>query len=147
MYSIRPWLYVGKFSETQDDVMLHDRGIGAMLQLADSVKQPGIPSLYVPVDDGEPLPFDVLRMGVEFVRLEKALGRSVLIACGMGISRSAAFTIAALKEEESLSLLEAFRQVRAGHPGAMPHPALWKSLCEYYGEDVPYTELLKSRQG
>ena len=147
MYSIRPWLFIGKFSETQDDVLLHDREIGAMLQLADSVKQPNIPSLYVPVGDGEPLPFDVLRMGVEFVRLEKALGRNVLIACGMGISRSATFAIAALKEEESLSLREAFWQVRAGHPGAMPHPALWKSLCEYYGEDVPYTELLKTGQG
>ena len=142
MFPIRPWLYVGKFSETQDDVLLRRREIGAMLQLADSVKQPGIPSLYVPVEDGEPLPSDVLRMGVEFVRLEKALGRNVLIACGAGISRSATFTIAALKEEEGLGLLEAFREVRARHPGAMPHPVLWKSLCEYYGEDVPYSALL-----
>jgi len=147
MYPIRPWLYVGKFSETQDDVMLRRREIGAMLQLADSVKQPGIPSLYVPVEDGEPLPVDLLRMGVEFVRLEKALGRNVLIACGAGISRSATFTIAALKEEESLGLLEAFRQVRAKHPGAMPHPALWESLCDYYGEDVPYMRLLENAEG
>lgn len=147
MYPIRPWLYVGKFSETQDDVMLRRRGIGAMLQLADSVRQPGIPSLYVPVEDGEPLPQDMLRMGVEFVRLEKALGRNVLIACGAGISRSATFTIAALKEEEALSLLDAFQQVRARHPEAMPHPALWKSLCEYYGEDVPYAKLLENNRG
>jgi protein-tyrosine phosphatase len=142
MYPIRTWLYVGKFSETQDDVLLRRREIGAMLQLADSVKQPGIPSLYVPVEDGEPLPPDVLRMGVEFVRLEKALGRNVLIACGAGISRSGTFTIAALKEEEGLGLLEAFREVRARHPGALPHPVLWKSLCEYYAEDVPYSALL-----
>ncbi|HLF28318.1 MAG TPA: dual specificity protein phosphatase [Anaerolineae bacterium] len=142
MYPIRPWLYIGKFRETQDDVLLRRREIGAMLQLADSVKQPGIPSLYIPVEDGEPLPHDLLRMGVEFVRLEKALGRNVLIACGAGISRSVTFTIAALKEEEVLSLRAAFRQVRANHPEALPHPALWKSLCEYYGEEVSYAALL-----
>lgn len=142
MHPIRPWLYVGKFSETQDDDLLRRREIGAMLQLADVVKQADIPSLYIPVEDGEPLPHDLLRMGVEFVRLEKALGRHVLIACGMGISRSAAFTIAALKEEENLGLLEAFKQVRAKHPDAMPHPELWKSLCAYYGEAVPYAELM-----
>ena len=62
MHPIRPWLFIGKFSETQDDVLLRRREIGAMLQLADSVKQPGIPSLYVPVEDGEPLPPDLLRM-------------------------------------------------------------------------------------
>jgi len=142
MYPIRPWLYVGRFSDTQDDVMLRRREIGAMLQLADSVKQPGIPSLYLPVEDGEPLPRDLLRLGVEFVRLEKALGRSVLIACGAGISRSTTFAVAVLKEEEELGLLEAFRQVRALHPEAMPHPALWQSLREYYGEDAPYVGLL-----
>ena len=147
MHPIRSWLYVGRLSETQDDDLLRKRDIGAMLQLADSVKQEGIPSLYVPVEDGEPLPHDVLRMGVEFVRLERALGRNVLIACGMGISRSAAFTIAALKEEENLSLLEAFKQVRARHPDAMPHPQLWKSLCEYYGEHVPYSELMEDLPG
>ena len=143
MYRIRPWLYVGKFNETQDDDLLRRREIGAMLQLADSVKHEGIPSLYVPVMDGEPLPHDMLRIGVEFVRLEKALGRNVLIACGAGISRSAAFTVAALKEEEGLSLLDAFREVRARHPHAEPHAALWESMCEYYGEDVPYAKVLQ----
>lgn len=147
MYPIRPWLYVGRFSETQDDVLLRRREIGAMLQLADSVKQSGIPSLYLPVEDGEPLPADTLRMGVEFVRLEKALGRKVLIACGMGISRAVTFAIAVLVEEEGLGLLDASRQVRAKHPSALPHPALWQSLCEHYRQDVPYVELLAGYSG
>lgn len=142
MYPIRPWLYIGRFQETHDDGLLQRRGIGAMLQLADNVNHPGIPSLYLPIEDGEPLPADMLRMGVEFVRLEKALGRKVLIACVAGISRSSAFAIAALKEEERLCLLDAFRQVRAMHPSALPHPAIWRSLCEYYVEAAPYADLL-----
>ena len=142
MYPIRPWLYIGRFSETHDDDLLLRRGVGAMLQLADSVKHTGIPSLYLPVEDGVPLAADMLRMGVEFVRLEKALGRKVLIACVAGISRSSAFAIAALKEDEQLCLLDAFRQVRAMHPGALPHPAIWQSLCDYYAEEAPYADLL-----
>ena len=143
MHPIRPWLFIGRFSETQDDELLRRRDIGAMLQLADAVRQPGIPSLYLPVEDGEPLAPDLLRMGVEFVRLEKALGRSVLVACGAGISRSAAYAIAALKEEEQLSLLDAFCEVQSRHPDALPHPALWASLCAYYGEAVPFSTLLE----
>ncbi len=100
-------------------------------------------SLYVPIEDGEPLPFEKLKKGIEFVRLAKVGGGNVLIACGAGISRSASFAIAALKEEEKLTLFDAFQQVLAKHPQARPHLELWKSLCEYYDEDVPYKGILK----
>jgi hypothetical protein len=152
MYRIRPWLYVGKFRETQNNDWLKQCEISAILQLADSVKQPAILSLYVPVEDGELLPFERLKSGVEFVRLAKAQSSNVLIACGAGISRSASFAIcasqqrfaiAALKEEEKLTLLDAFQQVLAQHPQARPHLALWQSLCKYYDEDVTYKDILK----
>ena len=143
MYPIRPWLYVGKYRETLDCALLHHSGISAMLQLAESVQQPRISSLYVPIEDGEPLASDHLRTGIEFVRQEKAKGNTVLIACGAGISRAPSFAIAVIKEEENLSLLDAFRQIRAEHPQARPHLELWQSLCEYYQEDVPYKSILK----
>jgi predicted protein tyrosine phosphatase len=76
------------------------------------------------------------------VREQRGLGHRVLIACGSGISRSSAFAIAALKEEEGLGLLEAFRQVRRRHPEAMPHRPVWESLCDYYQEGVTYQALL-----
>jgi hypothetical protein len=143
MYPIRSWLYIGKFRETLDYSLLYHSKIGAMLQLAEPVQQPDISSLYLSIEDGESLSADTLRMGVEFVRLEKARGKNVLIACGAGISRGVSFAIAALKEEENLSLLEAFRQIQAEHSQARPHLELWKSLCDYYGEDVPYKTVLK----
>src|SRR5689334_12250798 len=100
MHKIRPWLYIGKYRETANIDTLIVYRISAMLQLADKVEQIGIASLYIPVEDGEPLPADQLRQGVEFVRAQKAAGKTVLVACGAGISRSVTFTIAALKEEE-----------------------------------------------
>jgi hypothetical protein len=143
MYPIRPWLYVGKFREALDYNLLYCSHIGAILQLAESIQHPGISSLYIPIEDGQSLPFDQLRQGVEFVRREKAMGKKVLIACGAGISRGVSFAIASLKEEENLSLLEAFEQLQAEHPQARPHLELWESLCNYYNEDIPYKVVLK----
>jgi protein-tyrosine phosphatase len=138
---IRPWLYIGKFRDTGDLELLHAYQIGAMLQLAEWVKQPGIDTLFLPIEDGEPLPVQQLEQGVSFVCGHKALGRKVLIACGAGISRSVTFGIAALKEEEGLSLPDAFRAIYTHHRAAMPHFALWNSLCQYYGEGMSYEDL------
>jgi protein-tyrosine phosphatase len=79
---------------------------------------------------------------MDFVRVHYAQNKVILIACGAGISRSATFAIAALRQMENLPLLEAWRIVKTAHPEAMPHPALWESLCNYYGEDIPVTAFL-----
>jgi len=121
---IRPWLYIGKYRDTLDFRLLKSRNITAMLLLAELVEHDGIASYYLEVEDGEPLPADKLQIGLEFVKEQKQQGKNVLVACGAGISRSATYAIAALKEIEGLSLLEAFREVKQTHPDAMPH---WRS--------------------
>jgi predicted protein tyrosine phosphatase len=113
-----------------------------MLQLAAPVPQPDIESLYIAVEDGVALPPDKLRQGVAFIRAQKAAERAVLVACGAGISRSVTFGLAALKEEEGLTLLDAYRAIHAVHPDALPHKALWDSLCQYYSENSDYFALL-----
>jgi hypothetical protein len=67
---------------------------------------------------------------------QRAAGKTVLVACGAGISRSTSFAIAALKEAESLPLLAAAREVRKLHPDGLPHMALWSSLCLHYQEPM-----------
>ncbi len=69
------------------------------------------------------------------------------MACGAGISRSATFAVAVLKETEGLSLLEAVQTVKKYHPESLPHPALWESLCAYYGEEVPIISMLNALRG
>jgi hypothetical protein len=138
---IRSWLFIGRYRETTNSALLRSYGIGAMLQLAEAVKQEGITSLYLPVEDGEPLPVPLLEQGMAFVREQKVEERTLLVACGAGISRSVTFAIAALHQEENLSLPDAFHLIRAHHPDAMPHYALWDSICQYYGESMPYENL------
>ena len=136
MQRIRPWLWIGSFRGTRDLAQLQANGIGAMLQLAAEEPHATITTLHLAVEDGEPLDGPTLRRGLEFVARSRALSRVVLIACGAGISRSAAFCVAALKEAEGSSLPAAFAVVRSAHPVAAPHPALWRSLGQYFGEPV-----------
>jgi protein-tyrosine phosphatase len=142
MDRIRPWLYIGKYRDTLNPNLLAVNRIEAMLQLAQLVEHPGITSLYLPVEDFQPIPPALLRQGVDFVRAEKQREHRVLIACGAGINRSTAFAVAILREEEGLSLLDAFRAVKRVHPEATPHPPIWASLCEYYQENIPFDKLL-----
>jgi predicted protein tyrosine phosphatase len=142
MDAIRPWLYVGKYRETKNTHLLTANNIDTVLQLAEPVEYSHINSLYLPVEDGVPLPDHLLQQGVAFVLNAKRQGQRVLIACGAGISRSVVFAVAVLKEAENLGLLEALRIVHAHHPEALPHPALWESLCTYYQETVSISEML-----
>jgi len=143
MDEIRPWLYIGSIRDTANEYFLGYRSIQAMLQLAAQVDNPSIEVLFLPVEDFEPLKFDLLKKGVTFIRDQKKLNHRILVACGAGINRSSSFCAAALKEEEGLSLFEAFKEVKRKHPESMPHRPVWDSLCTYYNEFTPYLDVMR----
>lgn len=143
MDEIRPWLFIGKYRDTLQSGYLRSKSIQAMLQLADKVEQAGITSLYLPVEDFAPLNTDLLEKGVAFISEQKQLGSRVLVACGAGINRSSAYCTAALIAEEGLGLFDAFKKVKNKHSDSMPHEPVWESLCEYYGEHIPYIEVMR----
>lgn len=143
MDEVRPWLYVGRYRDTLDTYYLEAKSIHAMLQLAESVEQPGITSLYLPVQDLAPISSAMLRQGIDFIREQKKLGNTILVACGAGVNRSSIYCVAALKEEEGLSLLDAYKEVKRNHPEALPHEPAWESLCDYYNEPVPYLDVMR----
>ncbi|MEL6273110.1 MAG: dual specificity protein phosphatase family protein [Chloroflexota bacterium] len=141
MNNVRPWLIIGKYRETIQLPLLKQYSVGALLHLADDVQHPGIESLSLVIDDGKEVKPAHIRQGVDFVREQKAADKVVMVACGAGISRSSSFAIAALKEEENLSLKDALVAVKTAHPPAFPHGALWESLTKYYDEDIPYDSI------
>jgi hypothetical protein len=144
MQQIRDWLYIGKFAETRRHDFLQKAGITAMLQLADYVPQPDIETLFIPIEDGVSLYHPRIKKGVNFIREQKALGKTVLVACGAGQSRSVTFSIAALMEEENLELFEAYREIYLRHRGAEPHHELIISLSAYYGKPMELLEVWES---
>ena len=145
MDQIRPWLFIGSYRDTKHLAYLQFKSISAMLQLAEKVEQPNIVSLYLPVEDLAPLSSEHLRQGLDFIRDHKSKGNRVLVACGAGINRSSAFSAAALKEAEDLTLFEAFKEIKRCHTESMPHQPVWESLCHYYKESTPYLEVMRIR--
>lgn len=145
MDKIRPWLFIGSYRDTLNRSYLNLNKIQAMLQLAEKVEQPNIISLYLPVEDVAPVSNDHIQQGVGFIRKYKQLGMNVLVACGAGINRSSAFCTAVLKEEEGLSLFEAFKEVKRVHPESIPHEPVWESFCRYYNESIPYLDVMLVR--
>jgi hypothetical protein len=143
MDEIRPWLYIGKYRDTLDKHYLDFKSIKAMLQLADRVEQEGINSLYLPVEDLGPTSHALIKQGVDFILDEKEKGNKVLVACGAGINRSTAFCMAALKEAEGLSLVDAYKEIRKKHPESLPHEPVWTSFCRYYNESTPYLDIMR----
>ncbi len=143
MDEIRPWLFIGAYRDTLNKSYLTHKSIQAMLQFAEKVEYPNIVSLFLPVEDLAPVPPNLLRQGLDFIKESKRSEKNILVACGAGINRSSAFCVAALKEEEGLSLFEAFKEVRRKHPESMPHAPVWESLCKYYGEEIPYLDVMR----
>jgi protein-tyrosine phosphatase len=143
MDQIRPWLFIGAYRDTLNKSYLDFKSIGAMLQLAERVEQPNIVSLYLPVEDLAPISDKHIRMGVDFICQHKQKGDRILVACGAGMNRSSAFSAAALKEEEGLTLFAAFKEVKRHHPESMPHEPVWESLCRYYNESIPYLDIMR----
>jgi protein-tyrosine phosphatase len=143
MDQIRAWLFIGAYRDTINTSYLALKSIQAMLQLAEKVEQPNIVSLYLSVEDLAPISSNHIRQGVDFIREHKEKGNRVLVACGAGINRSSAFSAAALKEAEGLSLFDAFKEVKHKHPESMPHEPVWDSLCSYYNEFIPYLDVMR----
>lgn len=143
MDEIRPWLFIGRYRDTLKKELLDQKSIQAMLQLAEFVEQPGIESLFLKVEDMDPIPINMIEKGIHFIREQVGQGHNILISCGAGINRSTAYCVIALKEIEGLGLFEAYKEVLRPHPEALPNLPIWESLCEYYDEDVPYLDIMR----
>ncbi|MBX3083150.1 MAG: dual specificity protein phosphatase family protein [Anaerolineae bacterium] len=87
------------------------------------------------IEDGESIPPNKLREGVQFVMEQVEAKRSVLVMCGAGISRSSTFVLASLLQLD-YTLEDAYRLLKSQHSSASPHPALWNSLINHYR--LPY---------
>lgn len=143
MFKIRDWLFTGSFQTATHAASLKAEQIKALLTLYRPVKlaDADIEVLFLPVNDGHPIPPKAFEVGVQFVRQHHDRQQHVLIACGAGISRSVTFATAVLHEVEGLSLRDAFFSIRAHNAEALPDHVHWQSLAEYYGDSLDYWTL------
>lgn len=141
MKTIRPWLSIGTYEETLHRATLDDAGIDAMLVLHREVEHEGLPSLYIPVEEGYALALHDLKRGIDFMLEHKDAGDHVMVACGAGISRSVTFAVGALAAAEGLTLVDSFSQIRKLHERAMPDELHWATLNRMFEESVDFWDL------
>lgn len=136
---------IGGWYDGRNAPLLRREGILAVLQLHGQEGGEEFPDveavLLIQQEDGKPLPADALRRGVEFIREQRALGRPVLVQCGIGMSRSVTFVLAYL-HTEGMDLRDALRLITQKRRQALPHVILLKSLIECYGASATPGELL-----
>lgn len=137
MNVIRPWLYISNYRTSIDRTFIQQYQIKALLHLVENVSHPNVETLYMPIEDGVPTAPAEIERGVNFIVEHHQHNHPILVACGAGMSRSAAFTAAGLHLIEGIFLWEALKIVKKAHDPAFPAFKLWRSFCEYYGE--PYT--------
>lgn len=127
-------IYISGWRATLHADYLWEAGLTHVLKLYHGV--PHFPdhfhTLENALEDGEFIPAETLRQGVDFVLEHINAGQPVLVMCGAGISRSASFVLAALVRR-GYDLRDAYTLLRQKHPQATPHPELWRSLIEHYG--------------
>lgn len=147
MYQIRDWLFISGSNEAADKAVLKQHKIGALLTLHLKLAPSGVDTLFLPVQEGIPLPSPIVRQGVAFVQAQHAKKRQVLVACGAGVSRSVTFATAALHVIEEIPLHEAFLSIHARHEQALPDHTHWDSLMSLYGSDWDYWKLWRHVMG
>lgn len=147
MYQIRDWLFISGSIAAADKSILKEHNIKALLSLHTKITPQGVETLFLPVQEGIPLPATTVKQGVAFVQAHHAKKQPVVIACGMGVSRSVTFTTAALHVIEEIPLHEAFLSILAKHSKALPDHVHWDSLLELYGPDWDYWTLWRQVVG
>jgi protein-tyrosine phosphatase len=108
--------------------------IGAILNCAvelDDKIPTKVDYLKIPLDDGVPIEQEHIEKAVAWVKKRWNEGKTVLIHCGAGVSRSVAMVICCLIAE-GYTLDEALELIRKKRGCAIPHPAIMKSVIEYY---------------
>lgn len=145
MNQVSQGLFVGGYRDTANPEHLYAHQIEAMLLLDEDFDYPGIDRLYLPVPDGAPLPGQLIDRGVQFVLQHLDQSRNVLVACGLGVSRSSTFALATLRARQTKkSTLELYREMLSFRPQVMPHPTLWNCLCRHYNETSQYHDVLEA---
>ncbi len=95
-----------------------------------------------PVIDGQRVPDEALKRGVDFINEQVQAKRPVLVQCGAGISRSSTFVLAYMIGAGH-DLHDAFELLKAKHSPSWPLPAMWNTLIEYYDLSYSLNEVLR----
>lgn len=136
---IQPGLYLGSVSAALDGEWLRTAGVGCIVNCASEIERPAavLEALALPDDayictgmedtslfDG----YAAIVRGADAIHAAREAGKTVLVHCAVGRSRSATTVIAFLVKHRGMPLLEAASTVKAARSLAFPNLGFWRLL-------------------
>jgi len=132
MDEVSKGIYVGTESNAGDESLLRKHGVDTVISLTHSNPDTrNLTRLDVPMIDGPQNDSEVFAEAVSKVVEHRESGRTVLIHCSAGASRSPSVAATAISHLTEKDLNEAFNQVIERRPEADPHDALVRRAAEY----------------
>jgi histidinol-phosphate aminotransferase len=126
---------IGTAREAADRQLLEENGIEAIVSLSSRAPDhDGLPVEHVPLSNGPGTDQATFDAAVDAVRDHIAAGRTVLVHCRQGVSRSVAVAAAAIAVKDGTSLREAINAIELERPQADPDRALI-GMAETYLEE------------
>ncbi|TKX54570.1 MULTISPECIES: protein-tyrosine phosphatase family protein [Halorubrum] len=129
-------IFVGTRSDAEDESLLRDRGVDAVVSLTHDDPDTGsVARVDTPMTDGPQNEYSAFVDAVETVVARREAGQRVLVHCSAGASRSPAVAAAAMTRLTDRGLDEAFEQVLARRPEVDPHDALVRRAVTFVARD------------
>lgn len=133
--TVLPYLLLGGRRDAEDHVLLHDRGVGAVLNVTQAEhvqKMPGVRYKQLPVLDTWHQNIErFFAESYDFIESARLGGHVVMVHCSAGISRSATIVIAYLMRKNMWTLDQAYSHVRAVRPVISPNLDFMGHLLHY----------------
>lgn len=133
---VYPGIWIGSYSSVVDENLMNNE-IDVVLNMAIecdyTLKTPKTQLVKIGIEDGCLTNVGVFGKAAEVIHGAKAEGKTILVHCAAGVSRSATAVLSYLMIYEGMGWSNALACVQQGRPCVNPHPLLVRSLIRDLG--------------
>jgi protein-tyrosine phosphatase len=133
---VHPGIWIGSYSSVVDDEL--SKEIDVVLNMAiecDYTLRAKTQLVKIGIEDGRLTNIGVFRKAAEVIYQARSAGKTVLVHCAAGVSRSSTAVLAYLMLYENMGWVEALEYVQKSRSIVNPHPLLVRSLIRDLGSD------------
>jgi len=133
---VHPGIWIGSYSSVVDDEL--SKEIDVVLNMAiecDYTLKARTQLVKIGIEDGRLTNIGVFKKAAEVIHHARSAGKTVLVHCAAGVSRSSTAVLAYLMLYENMGWVEALEYVQKSRSCVNPHPLLVRSLIRDLGSD------------
>jgi protein-tyrosine phosphatase len=135
---VHPGIWIGSYSSVTDNYFL-GREIDVVLNMAIEcdykLDVPKVQLVKIGIEDGRLTNVGVFRKAAEVIHQARSAGKTVLVHCAAGVSRSSTAVLAYLMLYDGMGWFKALEHVQKSRSIVNPHPLLVRSLIRDLGSD------------